>query len=99
MATVSRFANRLPPGQEWKDLLEDILPPQGEWSEEAYLVLTDHRNRLVDVEVQSAGGVLLTSIQYRYDVADRRIAGGRPHHASTAIVTANSAALSSRTAG
>ena len=33
---------------EWKDLLEDLLPPQGEWSEEEYLVLTDHRNRLVE---------------------------------------------------
>ncbi len=26
----------------------EILPPQGEWSEEEYLVLTDHRNRLVE---------------------------------------------------
>jgi hypothetical protein len=25
-----------------------ITPPQGRWSEEEYLVLTDHRNRLVD---------------------------------------------------
>jgi Uma2 family endonuclease len=33
---------------EWKDLLEDILPRQGEWSEEEYLVLTDHRNRLIE---------------------------------------------------
>jgi Uma2 family endonuclease len=33
---------------EWKDLLDDLLPPQGEWSEEEYLVLTDHRNRLVE---------------------------------------------------
>jgi Uma2 family endonuclease len=29
-------------------VLEQILPLQGEWSEEAYLVLTDHRNRLVE---------------------------------------------------
>ena len=36
------------PSLEWKDLLEDLLPPQGEWSEEEYLVLTDHRNRLVE---------------------------------------------------
>jgi Uma2 family endonuclease len=34
--------------QEWKDVLEEILPRQGEWSEEEYLVLTDHRNRLVE---------------------------------------------------
>jgi Uma2 family endonuclease len=33
---------------EWKDVLEEILPPQGEWSEEEYLVLTDHRARLVE---------------------------------------------------
>src|SRR5258708_3534676 len=33
---------------EWKDLLEEILPPQGVWSEEEYLVLTDHRNRLIE---------------------------------------------------
>ena len=33
---------------EWKDVLEDILPHQGEWSEEEYLVLTDHRNRLAE---------------------------------------------------
>src|SRR5207249_4699506 len=32
----------------WKDLLEDILPRQGEWTEEQYLVLTDHTNRLVE---------------------------------------------------
>jgi Uma2 family endonuclease len=38
----------LPVSQEWKDVLEDILPRQGEWSEEEYLVLTDHRNRLVE---------------------------------------------------
>jgi Uma2 family endonuclease len=34
--------------QEWKDLLEEILPPQGSWSEEQYLVLTDHGNRLIE---------------------------------------------------
>jgi Uma2 family endonuclease len=34
--------------QEWKDLLEEILPPQGKWSEEQYLVLTDDRTRLVE---------------------------------------------------
>ena len=34
--------------QEWKDVLDQIVPPQGEWTEEEYLVLTDHRNRLVE---------------------------------------------------
>jgi Uma2 family endonuclease len=34
--------------QEWKDQLAEILPPQGQWSEEEYLVLTDHRSRLIE---------------------------------------------------
>ena len=29
-------------------LLCDVLPPQGAWSEEAYLWLTDHSNRLIE---------------------------------------------------
>src|SRR5229473_7564482 len=48
MASVSTVTTELPPSQEWKDLLEEILPPQGAWSEEQYLVLTDHRNRLIE---------------------------------------------------
>jgi len=48
MATVPQLTTTLPSAQEWKDLLEEILPPQGNWSEEEYLVLTDHRNRLVE---------------------------------------------------
>ena len=48
MASATQPTIELPSAQEWKDLLEQILPPQGEWSEEAYLVLTDHRNRLVE---------------------------------------------------
>src|SRR5271157_378345 len=48
MATVPQLTTTLPYTQEWKDLLEEILPPQGNWSEEEYLVLTDHRNRLVE---------------------------------------------------
>src|SRR5437868_5993722 len=48
MATVSDVLTSLPPRQEWKDMLEDILPPQGEWSEEEYLILTDHRCRLIE---------------------------------------------------
>src|SRR5438105_11213080 len=34
--------------REWRDLLEEILPPQGQWTEEQYLVLTDHCNRLIE---------------------------------------------------
>ena len=48
MATVPQLTTSLPSAQEWKDMLEEILPPQGGWSEEEYLVLTDHRNRLVE---------------------------------------------------
>jgi hypothetical protein len=48
MASAIQPTTELPPAQEWKDLLEEILPPQGQWSEEEYLVLTDHRNRLVE---------------------------------------------------
>ena len=33
---------------EWKDVLEEILPSQGAWSEEKYLVLTDCRARFVE---------------------------------------------------
>jgi Uma2 family endonuclease len=34
--------------EEWKDLLADILPDQGAWSEEQYLVFTDHTSRLIE---------------------------------------------------
>jgi Uma2 family endonuclease len=32
----------------WMETLAEILPPQGQWTEEQYLVLTDHRNRLIE---------------------------------------------------
>jgi Uma2 family endonuclease len=48
MATTPQLTTIDPPAREWKDLLEEILPCQGEWSEEEYLVLTDNRNRLVE---------------------------------------------------
>jgi Uma2 family endonuclease len=48
MATVTSPPTSFPFSQEWKDVLEEILPRQGEWSEEEYLVLTNHRNRLVE---------------------------------------------------
>jgi hypothetical protein len=44
MSTVENPTS-LAPVQEWKDLLEEILPAQGTWTEEQYLVLTDHSNR------------------------------------------------------
>ena len=48
MATGSTITTDLRCGQRWKDVLEELLPPQGRWSEEEYLILTDHRNRLVE---------------------------------------------------
>ena len=48
MATVQQPTTITPPEQEWKDLLEELLPGQGRWSEEEYLVLTEHRGRLVE---------------------------------------------------
>ncbi|HEX7378433.1 MAG TPA: Uma2 family endonuclease [Pirellulales bacterium] len=34
--------------QAWREVLPEILPRQGEWREEEYLVLTDHRSRLIE---------------------------------------------------
>ena len=48
MATLPFLTTTLPSAGDWKDLLEEILPRQGAWSEDEYLVLTDHRNRLVE---------------------------------------------------
>ncbi|MGO9466617.1 MAG: Uma2 family endonuclease [Isosphaeraceae bacterium] len=48
MASATDPTTELSPAREWKDLLEELLPPQGNWTEEQYLVLTDHRNRLVE---------------------------------------------------
>jgi Uma2 family endonuclease len=48
MATVLKPAAQVPDSQEWRDLLEEILPRPGTWSEEEYLVLTDHSKRLIE---------------------------------------------------
>jgi Uma2 family endonuclease len=48
MATAALLTSEETIPQEWRDVLEYLLPAQGEWSEEEYLVLTDHRNRLVE---------------------------------------------------
>jgi Uma2 family endonuclease len=48
MSVVSSITTDLSASTEWKDVLESILPPQGCWSEEQYLVLTDHKTRLVE---------------------------------------------------
>ncbi len=48
MITATALPADRPASSEWKDLLEDIVPPQGEWSEELYLALTDHDNRPIE---------------------------------------------------
>jgi Uma2 family endonuclease len=35
--------------EDWKDLVIDLLPSQGDWSEDAYLWLTDNTRRLVEL--------------------------------------------------
>jgi Uma2 family endonuclease len=48
MATAETLPADLYVSGEWKDLLADVVPPQGEWSEQLYLALTDHGNRLIE---------------------------------------------------
>jgi Uma2 family endonuclease len=47
MATTNA-SSHLATATDWKEILAEILPPQGQWTEEQYLVLTDHRNRLIE---------------------------------------------------
>ena len=47
MSTVSTLNSM--PGEDWKSLVVDLLPPQGAWSEDAYLWLTDQTSRLVEL--------------------------------------------------
>jgi len=44
---MSRLAARISPSQQKRPLL-DLLPDQGTWTEEEYLWLTDHTQRLVE---------------------------------------------------
>jgi Uma2 family endonuclease len=48
MASAPQLTTPIPSSQEWKDTLAELLPPQGAWSENEYLVLTEHANRLVE---------------------------------------------------
>lgn len=48
MADTSRYTSNLPPAPAWKDALEELLPRRGNWTEEEYLLLTDHGHRLVE---------------------------------------------------
>ena len=47
MATLPSTTTSLSP-IDWSRFLGEVLPPQGSWSEEEYLVLTEHTNRLVE---------------------------------------------------
>lgn len=40
--------NVLEAPREWKDFLEGILPPQGAWTEEQYLVLTESSSQMIE---------------------------------------------------
>jgi Uma2 family endonuclease len=48
MSTSARTPAQFTSPGELKELLVDLLPNQGAWSEEEYLWLTDHANRLVE---------------------------------------------------
>ena len=47
MSTTSNLTSDLSP-RAWKNLLVDVMPPQGAWSEEQYLAFTDHTSRLIE---------------------------------------------------
>jgi len=51
------------------NLIQKVSKANGEITTYTY----DFRNRLIDVTTTSAGGIVLESEQYRYDVFDRRI--------------------------
>jgi len=48
MTTAAQSTIAPPSPKEWKELLEDLVPRWGNWSEELYLALTDHSNRLIE---------------------------------------------------
>jgi Uma2 family endonuclease len=48
MSTAANPATAPFVSEQWKDVLEEILPPQGTWTDEQYLVLTNHTNRLIE---------------------------------------------------
>jgi Uma2 family endonuclease len=48
MATEVRNATETPAADPWKNAVMELIPPQGAWTEDAYLVLTAHSNRLVE---------------------------------------------------
>src|SRR5438876_572575 len=48
MSATVQTASRLTSNGELKKLLLELLPGQGYWTDEEYLWLTDHTNRLVE---------------------------------------------------
>jgi Uma2 family endonuclease len=48
MASLPQFTSAAQSEQEWQDLLEELLPAQGAWSQDEYLALTEHSSRLVE---------------------------------------------------
>lgn len=47
MSATQPIASNLS-AQAWNDLLADLIPPQGGWTEEQYLAFTDHSNRMIE---------------------------------------------------
>jgi Uma2 family endonuclease len=47
MSAASDLADDFSP-RAWKDFLFDVMPRQGTWTEEQYLAITDHTNRLIE---------------------------------------------------
>src|SRR6266566_2076925 len=48
MATDVQHVTEVPATDPWKDAIMELLPSQGQWSEEEYLLLTGDCNRLVE---------------------------------------------------
>lgn len=48
MSTAANIGLGFTGPQPWKDVLEELLPSQGNWSDEQYLTLTDGARRLVE---------------------------------------------------
>jgi hypothetical protein len=46
--TEAERATELPMADPWKDAVLELTPRQGAWTEEEYLVLTRHCNRVVE---------------------------------------------------
>ena len=54
MATIPQ--TEMQPSQDWRELLEDLLPRQGTWSEDEYLVLTEQNPQTETITVLRLNG-------------------------------------------